>query len=88
MGTKALLAVIADYRDHMTDSLATEISSAQRVTDERNLRLCEDARAELEAIRKAAKVLAKAEIFCGPSVPGEDFTAMHTTIMAIAREGP
>jgi hypothetical protein len=81
MGTKAILAVLADYQDRMTDSLATEISAAQRVTDERNLRLCDDARAELEAIRKAARAWAESD-------HGELPEELGDLMESIAKEGP
>lgn len=57
MSTKAIRAVLEDYRDRMTDSLATELSRAQRQTDEHNLQTVTKALAELEAIDKASRVL-------------------------------
>lgn len=47
-----------------------------------------DARREFEAIRKAARVLVKAEIFCGHKVSRAEFDAMEKTICAIAKEEP
>lgn len=57
MSTKALRAVVKDYKDRMEDSLATDLSAAQRRTDEHNLALAEVALKELGSIVQAARSL-------------------------------
>lgn len=58
MTTKAIQAVLEDYRDRMTDSLVGPLSRDQRETDTRNLQRVNEALAELRALREAAKTLA------------------------------
>lgn len=62
MTTKAIQAVLEDYRDRMTDSLAGELSQAQRETDEHNLRTVTVALDELKRLREAAKTLDRLSI--------------------------
>ena len=50
MNTVALKAVLEDYQDRVEDALATELSRAQRATEEGRLLDVKEARAELEAI--------------------------------------
>lgn len=55
MSTMAIRAVLEDYRDRMSDSLDTELSRAQRQTDEHNLSLATEGLSKLDAIRFACR---------------------------------
>lgn len=57
MSTKAIEAVLNEYRVQITDSLDTELSRAQRQTEEHSLELINKALAEVAVIREAAKAL-------------------------------
>lgn len=59
MSTRTIRTVLEDYRDRMTDSLATELSRDQRQTDGHNLRFVTEALAELEALERQAKTDAR-----------------------------
>ena len=52
MTTKAIESVLNEYRVQITDSLATELSRAQRQTEEHSLALINKALAELTALRE------------------------------------
>lgn len=57
MSTMGIRCALSEYQTVLTDSLATNLSSAQRQTEEHSLKIVTDALAELEAIRKAAKTI-------------------------------